>query len=87
MARPVPVRITLKSTEHIELPPVDARVWRGRTKEGVPIVAWILLAAVRSGDPRVDARIKMALENRIVSSAVITIPLSGRSGSREKEQS
>jgi hypothetical protein len=72
------VRITLDSTDEIERPPQEARVWRGRTEEGVPIVAWIVLASVRSGDPREDARTKRALEKRILSSAVITIPLCGR---------
>jgi hypothetical protein len=70
------VQIQLASTAEIEIAPPPARVWRGLSDQGVPIVAFITIAAGQSGDPRVDARMQEALETRVTSLAQIYIPAS-----------
>jgi len=68
------VRITLESTSEVIETALPARVWRGRSEDGTPIIALVTIAAQPSGDARKDARMRTALETRIASSAVITIP-------------
>jgi len=68
-----PVRIKLESTSEILAQPPPARVWRGRSEDGVPVLAFVTLLAGGSG-AHTDARLQLALETRIRSSAVITIP-------------
>ncbi len=70
-------RITLESTDDVVASPPPARVWRGRTEDGTAVVAFITIGAARSGAARTDARLKKALETRITSSALITIPEGG----------
>jgi hypothetical protein len=70
-----PVRITLESTDEVSTFPPPARVWRGQSDDGTAIVAFITVAAAPTGDPRADARMRQALEERVTSSAVITIPV------------
>jgi len=70
------VRITLESTAEIVAEPPPARVWRGRSEDGAQVLAFITLGVTElSGDPLIDARMRQALETRIASSAVITIPV------------
>ena len=70
-----PVRITLESTSEVVQTSLPACVWRGRSEDGTPILALIMIAAQPSGDVvRMDPRMRTALETRIASSAVITIP-------------
>ncbi len=73
-ARHEPVRISLESTGEIEPAPPPARVWRGRSDNGIPILAFITIAAGASGDLLADEHMRIALETRITSSALITIP-------------
>ena len=70
-----PVRITLESTAEVEMTPPPARVWRGRSDDGTEVVAFITIGANPTGDQRADVRMREALERRIVSTAVITIPV------------
>lgn len=67
--------VTLESTDLVEMAPPPARLWRGVTADGSPILALITLVAVQSGDAEADERMQRALEERIVSTALITIPV------------
>jgi len=69
------VRIMLESTGEVDSAPPPARVWRGHTEDGVPVTAFITIAAGLSEDPKVNKRTMLALARRITSSAVITIPV------------
>jgi hypothetical protein len=67
----------LESTDMVEMAPPPARLWRGTTADGSPILALITLVAEPTGDADADERMQRALEERIVSSALITIPERG----------
>lgn len=61
------VQITLESTAQVEQFPPPARLWLGRTAEDLHVMAWITLAST-------SPRLQRALEERVTSQAVITIP-------------
>lgn len=77
MVKSEPLRIRLESTADVEPSPPAARVWRGRSDDGAEFIAYITLGAGRTGKRYVDARTQRALETRIVSTALIEIPLAG----------
>jgi hypothetical protein len=72
---PAPLRIQLESTDELVENPLPARVWRGNSDDGSEFVAFITIGTFQTGKPDVDARNQQALETRIVSTAVIEIPL------------
>lgn len=65
----------LESTDMIEMAPGPGRVWQGETADGAPIVAFITLIAGPTGDNDTDVRLQRALETRIVSTVLLTIPV------------
>jgi hypothetical protein len=71
------VKIRLRSTDRLDHGSPPSRVWKGRTEDGVPVVALVLLLASPRDDeePEVLERTRAALQTRIESSAVITIPI------------
>lgn len=73
-----PVRIALESTDEILATPPPARMWRGQTDDGVPVIAFIALVPVTTGADRLDERMRLALERRVISKAKIVIPVDAR---------
>ena len=74
----IPVRIALESTDEILTTPPAARMWRGQTDNGVPVIAFIALVPVTTGSERLDERMRLALERRVISKAKIVIPVDAR---------
>jgi hypothetical protein len=65
----------LESTDMIEMDPPPARIWQGTTADGSQVMAYVTLVAEPSS--LADERLRRALEERIVASALITIPVRG----------
>jgi len=67
--------VVLESTDMVEMSPPPARLWQGTAADGSPILAFITLVAVQSGDADADERMQRALETRIASTCLITVPV------------